>query len=72
MNCGRSVEEVLRLVDALQTVDRVPNTATPEGWRPGDKVILPPPATVAAAAARLAEHAGNPDAKDWYFVKRPL
>ncbi len=72
MTCGRSVDEILRLVDALQTVDRVPDTATPEGWRPGDKVILPPPKTVDAANARVAEHANDPEAKDWYFVKRSL
>jgi peroxiredoxin (alkyl hydroperoxide reductase subunit C) len=72
MTCGRNVDEILRIVDALQTVDRVPNTATPEGWRPGDKIILPPPKTVADAEARVAEHAANPDAKDWYFVKKSL
>jgi peroxiredoxin 2/4 len=72
MTCGRNVDEILRLVDALQTVDRTPNTATPEGWRPGDKVILPPPKTTADADARIKEHAENPDAKDWYFVKKAL
>jgi len=72
MQCGRNIDEVLRLVDALQSVDKHPDTATPEGWRPGDKVILPPPKTTEAAAKRLAENANNPDAKDWFFVQRPL
>lgn len=72
MTCGRSVDEILRLVDALQMVDKTPNTATPEGWHPGDKVIMPPPKTVADAEARMAEHATNADAKDWYFIKRSL
>lgn len=72
MQCGRNIDEILRLVDALQTVDSHADTATPEGWRPGDKVILPPPKTAEAAAKRLAENATNPDAKDWYFVQRPL
>jgi peroxiredoxin (alkyl hydroperoxide reductase subunit C) len=66
MTCGRSI------VDALQTVDAKPNTATPEGWKPGDKVIMPPPKTTADAEARVSENTNNPDAKDWYFVKRPL
>jgi peroxiredoxin (alkyl hydroperoxide reductase subunit C) len=72
MQCGRNIDEILRLTEALQTVDKHANTATPEGWRPGDKVILPPPKTTADAETRVAEHAQNPDAKDWYFVKKPL
>ncbi len=72
MTCGRSVAEVLRLVDALQSVDANAGTACPEGWCTGEQIILPPPKTTKEAEARVAEHAGNPDAKDWFFVKRPL
>jgi len=72
MNAGRSVDEVLRLLDALRSVDAHPDTACPEGWRPGDAIICPPPKTVAAAEARVKESAGNPEAKDWFFVKRKL
>jgi peroxiredoxin (alkyl hydroperoxide reductase subunit C) len=72
MTCGRSIDEILRIVDALQKVDSTPGIATPEGWRTGDKIILPPPKTTAEAETRVAEHANNPDAKDWYFVKKPL
>ncbi len=70
MNAGRSIDEVLRIVDALQFVDSHAGTACPEGWKPGDKVILPPPKTVDEAATRLSENSNNPEAKDWYFVKR--
>lgn len=38
---GRSVEEMLRVLAALQRVD-ADNVVTPEGWRPGDDVLLPP------------------------------
>lgn len=38
---GRSVDEMLRMVAALQHVD-ADNIVTPEGWRPGDDVLLPP------------------------------
>lgn len=38
---GRSVEELLRVIAALQRVDKT-NVVTPEGWRPGDDVLLPP------------------------------
>jgi peroxiredoxin (alkyl hydroperoxide reductase subunit C) len=72
MQCGRNIDEILRLVTALQTVDANANTATPEGWKKGDKIIMPPPKTTADAANRWAENEKNPDAKDWYFVKRSL
>lgn len=38
---GRSVEEMLRVLAALQTVD-ADHVVTPEGWHPGDAVLLPP------------------------------
>ncbi len=38
---GRSVDELLRVLAALQRVDS-DNVVTPEGWRPGDDVLLPP------------------------------
>jgi peroxiredoxin (alkyl hydroperoxide reductase subunit C) len=35
------VEELLRVLTALQRVDN-DNVVTPEGWHPGDDVLLPP------------------------------
>jgi peroxiredoxin (alkyl hydroperoxide reductase subunit C) len=69
MSNGRSVAEVLRLVRALRTSD-AHGVATPENWVPGDKVMVPPPKTVADAEAR----AKNPDFEytDWYFCKKKL
>jgi peroxiredoxin (alkyl hydroperoxide reductase subunit C) len=67
MSNGRSVAEILRLVQALQTSDRQ-KVATPEGWTPGAKVIVPPPKTTAEADRRVT--AGDPDCVDWYFCKR--
>jgi peroxiredoxin 2/4 len=37
---GRSVAEVLRVVQALQTCDRL-HTLTPEGWAPGEDTVEP-------------------------------
>lgn len=37
---GRNLDETLRVIDALQEVDRL-NIATPAGWTPGDTVVLP-------------------------------
>jgi len=51
MNVGRNVEEISRLLEALQTADK--NVcATPVNWRKGEKVIVPPPKTVNEVAER--------------------
>lgn len=68
MTNGRSIPEFLRLVKALQTSD-THKIATPEGWQPGDKVIVPPPQDVAAAEARINE---GYECTDWYFCKKEL
>jgi peroxiredoxin (alkyl hydroperoxide reductase subunit C) len=47
---GRSVDELLRLVAALQRVD-ADTVVTPEGWQPGDAVLLPPEIDQAAMLA---------------------
>lgn len=65
---GRSIPEFLRLLQALQTTDKH-RVSTPEGWKPGDKVIVPPPATMEAAEARLQE---GYECTDWYFCKKSL
>jgi peroxiredoxin (alkyl hydroperoxide reductase subunit C) len=68
MTNGRSIAEFLRLLDALQTSDEH-QVVTPEGWQPGDPVIVPPPATVQAAKARMEE---GLECQDWYFCKKTL
>jgi peroxiredoxin (alkyl hydroperoxide reductase subunit C) len=65
---GRSIPEILRLVKALQTSD-THGVATPEGWQPGDKVIVPPPATQEEAEKRLDE---GYECTNWYFCKKSL
>lgn len=53
-NVGRNVSEMLRMVAALQRAagDTV---LTPEGWRPGDDVLLPP-----------ATHKDQSDGVEWF------
>ncbi|MEE4121030.1 MAG: peroxiredoxin [Paracoccaceae bacterium] len=68
MNAGRSVDEIYRLVRALQTAQENA-CAMPENWKPGDAVIVPPPATAEAAEARATE---GYDTVDWYFSTRAL
>lgn len=65
---GRNIDEILRLVKALQTADRN-RVATPANWQPGESVIVPAPRTTAEAEKRL--EAGY-NCKDWYFCKREL
>jgi peroxiredoxin (alkyl hydroperoxide reductase subunit C) len=68
MTNGRSIDEFVRLVAALQTSD-ANKVATPEAWQPGDKVIVPPPADMDAAEARMNE---GYECTDWYFCKKAL
>lgn len=60
MSTGRSVAEILRLVQALQTSDREA-ISTPEGWQPGAPVLDPPPQSLQEAQAPFGE------GQDWYF-----
>jgi peroxiredoxin (alkyl hydroperoxide reductase subunit C) len=69
MSNGRSIDEFLRLLDALKTSDEH-GVATPENWQPGDKVIVPPAKTAAEAAARMAS--GEYDCTDFYFCQKAL
>ena len=68
MTNGRSIDEFVRLLEALQTSD-ANGVATPEGWKKGDKVIVPPPATAAAAEKRASE---GYEYTDWYFSKKEI
>jgi peroxiredoxin (alkyl hydroperoxide reductase subunit C) len=68
MTNGRSVDEIHRLLVALQTSD-THKVATPENWHPGEDVIVPTPQTTEAAEARMAE---GYDTADWYFSTRAL
>ncbi|NYT01002.1 MAG: peroxiredoxin [Methanocellales archaeon] len=68
LTTGRNMDEILRIIDALQTTDRH-HVATPANWRPGESVIVPPPPTQEAAEERLKQ---GFDCKDWYFCKKKL
>jgi peroxiredoxin (alkyl hydroperoxide reductase subunit C) len=68
LNVGRNIDEVVRLVDALQTADKHA-VATPVNWKPGEKVIVPPPKTEKEVSDRLA--AGY-EKLDFYLCKKTL
>ncbi|MEM6583366.1 MAG: peroxiredoxin [Pseudomonadota bacterium] len=62
MNVGRSVEEIIRVISALQESD-ANEVATPEGWLPGQEPLLPPPADLAEAGMRENQKGGA-----WYLT----
>jgi peroxiredoxin (alkyl hydroperoxide reductase subunit C) len=69
LTTGRNMDEILRLIDALQTAD-ANGVATPANWRPGDKVIIPAPSTTEAAEERVGEK--GVECVDWYLCKKSL
>jgi peroxiredoxin (alkyl hydroperoxide reductase subunit C) len=69
LTTGRNMQEILRLIQALQTAD-THGVATPADWKPGQKVIVPTPKTQENAETRVAEK--QYECKDWYFCKRDL
>jgi len=69
MNVGRNVDELKRLVTALQTADQN-GCATPVNWQPGEKVIVPPPKTVDEVEERKANK--SYERIDFYLNKKSL
>jgi peroxiredoxin (alkyl hydroperoxide reductase subunit C) len=68
LTTGRNMQEILRLIDALQTSDKH-QVATPANWMPGEKVIVPPPKTIEVAEERSS---GEFECVDWYLCKQEL
>ncbi len=73
---GRSIDEILRSVKALQTADKH-GVAIPENWPNnkfiGDNVIVPPAATEELANKRKEDcDIENATVLDWWFVHKPL
>ncbi len=68
MSNGRSIDEFVRLLEALQASD-THGVATPENWCPGKPVIVPPPKSAADADKRASE---GYDTVDWYYSTKTL
>lgn len=66
---GRNIDEIIRILDALQTVDKE-HVATPANWKPGDSVIVPPPKTM--DEAQTATHHEHEECVDWFLCKRKV
>jgi len=68
LTTGRNMDEILRIIDALQTTD-ANKVATPANWRPGEMVVVPPPTTQEMAEERLKQ---GYECVDWYLCKKKL
>jgi len=68
LNVGRNMQEIMRLIDALQTADKH-KVALPANWSPGEEVIVPPPTTQEAAEKRMQE---GYDCTDWFLCRRKI
>jgi peroxiredoxin 2/4 len=65
---GRNIQEVLRLILALQVSDRN-GVGTPADWQPGEPVIVFPPLTHEESEDMEEKQIG---CKDWYYCTRNL
>jgi len=67
---GRNMDEVLRVVNALQISDKQGAMAAgwPENELIGDRIIVPPASNVKDASERLDKYEGY----DWWFCHKPL
>jgi peroxiredoxin (alkyl hydroperoxide reductase subunit C) len=68
LTTGRNMQEILRIIDALQTTDEH-KVGTPANWKPGDMVVVPPPSTQEMAEERLKQ---GYECVDWYLCKKKL
>ncbi len=69
LNVGRNMDEILRALKALQTSDKY-GVAMPLNWKPGDKVIVPPPKTLDEMNQRLNDD--SCERTDFYLCKKSL
>ena len=64
---GRNMEEVKRLLVAMQLSDEH-HVATPANWQDGDDVIVPPPGSCGTAKERVEQSASDIKVLDWFMA----
>jgi peroxiredoxin (alkyl hydroperoxide reductase subunit C) len=69
LNIGRGIEEIKRVLEALQTADQY-SVALPVNWQKGENVVVPAPKTLAEIEKN--EAAGYEERIDFYLQKRSL
>ncbi len=69
LNAGRNIEEVMRILIAMQTADKYA-CALPVNWKPGDKVVVPPPKQMSEVQERLSHAGKDYEVRDFYLCFR--
>ncbi|MBT8262340.1 MAG: peroxiredoxin [Bacteroidia bacterium] len=69
LNVGRNMNEILRALEALQISDEH-KVALPLDWKKGEKVIVPPPKTLAEMEDRIQDD--SIEKIDFYLAKKEL
>lgn len=69
LNVGRNMDEILRALTALQFSDKH-KVAMPLDWKPGQKVIVPPPKTLVEMEERIADT--SCEKVDFYLAKKMI
>lgn len=69
LNVGRNMDEIIRALEALQFADEH-KVALPLNWKKGEKVIIPPPRTLAAMEERMADT--SCEKIDFYLAKKMI
>ena len=69
LNVGRNMEEIMRALEALQMADKH-KVAMPVDWKKGDKVIVPPPKTLAEMEERIADT--TVEKVDFYLARKAV
>jgi peroxiredoxin (alkyl hydroperoxide reductase subunit C) len=69
LNVGRNMNEILRVLEALQTADKY-KVAMPLDWVKGQKVIIPPPKTLIEMDERIADKEN--ERIDFYLMKKNI
>ncbi|MEW7289966.1 peroxiredoxin [Aquimarina sp. 2304DJ70-9] len=69
LNVGRNMNEILRVLEALQVSDKH-KVAMPLDWKKGDKVIVPPPKTLEEMEDRIQDD--SCEKVDFYLARKDL
>ncbi len=69
LNVGRNMNEILRVLEALQVSDKH-KVALPLNWKKGDKVIVPPPKTLEEMEDRIKDT--SCEKVDFYLARKEL
>lgn len=66
---GRNVQEVIRLLQAIQRNDKY-KVATPAEWNPGERVIARIPRTITEANEKMSNIPSDQECYDWFSCFR--